>query len=84
LDFVALNPTYMSPVLLPNAKPNSDQFRNRARKVTFPIRLAVFGSEAALLSAASPMALLFKNEIHVNEGRTAIHLKKWLVPLHFS
>jgi hypothetical protein len=32
LDFVALNPTYMSPVLLPNAKPNNGRFRNQTTK----------------------------------------------------
>jgi hypothetical protein len=42
LGFVALNPTYNLPVLLRNAKPNNGQFRNRAPKVSFSIKLAVF------------------------------------------
>jgi hypothetical protein len=40
LGFVALNPTYILPVLLRNAKPNNGRFRNRAPKVSFSIRLA--------------------------------------------
>jgi len=32
LGFVALNPTYILPVLLQNAKPNNGRFWNRARK----------------------------------------------------
>jgi hypothetical protein len=42
LGFVALNPTYILPVLLRNAKPNNGRFRNRAPKVFFSIRLAAF------------------------------------------
>jgi hypothetical protein len=42
LGFVALNPTYILPVLLRIAKPNNGQFRNRAQKVFFSIGLAVF------------------------------------------
>jgi hypothetical protein len=42
LGFVALNPTYILPVLLRNAKPNNGRFRNRAPKVSFSINLAVF------------------------------------------
>jgi hypothetical protein len=41
LGFVALNPTYKSPVVLPNAKPNNSQFRDLAVKVTSSIKLAV-------------------------------------------
>jgi hypothetical protein len=43
LGFVALYPTYILPVLSSNVKPNSGRFRNRAIKVSFSIRLAVFG-----------------------------------------
>ncbi|MGB9443030.1 MAG: hypothetical protein WCB15_34140, partial [Desulfobacterales bacterium] len=46
LGFVALNPTYILPVLLRIAKPNNGRFRNRAPKVSFPIRLAVFSGDA--------------------------------------
>jgi hypothetical protein len=42
LGFVALNPTYILPVLLRNAKPNNGRFPNRASKVSFLIRLALF------------------------------------------
>jgi len=42
LGFVALNPTYILPVLLRNAKPNNGRFRNRAPKVSISIKLAVF------------------------------------------
>jgi len=42
LGFVALNPTYILPVLLRNAKPNNGRFWNRAPKVSILIRLAVF------------------------------------------
>jgi hypothetical protein len=42
LGFVALNPTYILPVLLRNAKPNNGRFRTRPPKVSFPIKLAVF------------------------------------------
>jgi hypothetical protein len=42
LGFVALNPTYILPVLLRNAIPNNGRFRNRAPKVSFSIKLAVF------------------------------------------
>jgi hypothetical protein len=42
LGFVALNPTYILPVLLRNAKPNIGRFPNQAPKVSFLIRLAVF------------------------------------------
>jgi hypothetical protein len=42
LGFVALNPTYILPVLLRNAKPNNGRFPNRAPKVTFLIRPAIF------------------------------------------
>jgi hypothetical protein len=41
LGFVALNPTYMLPVLFPNAKPNNGRFQNRVPEVSFSIRLAV-------------------------------------------
>jgi hypothetical protein len=40
LGFVALNPTYILPVLLRNSKPNNGRFRNRAAKVSFSIKLA--------------------------------------------
>ena len=33
VGFVALNPTYILPVLLRNAKPNSGRFRNRAQNL---------------------------------------------------
>jgi hypothetical protein len=52
LGFVALNPTYILPVLLRNAKPNNGRFRNRAPKVSISIKLAVF-----LASAAAHMKL---------------------------
>jgi hypothetical protein len=42
LGFVALNPTYILPVFLPNAKPNNSRFQNRAPKVSISIKLAVF------------------------------------------
>jgi hypothetical protein len=42
LGFVALNPTYILPVLLRNAKPNNGRFQNRAPKVSISIKLAVF------------------------------------------
>ena len=42
LGFVALNPTYILTVLLRIAKPNNGRFRNRAPKVSFPIKLAAF------------------------------------------
>jgi hypothetical protein len=42
LGFVALNPTYILPVLLRNAKPNNGRFRNRAPKVSISIKLAAF------------------------------------------
>jgi hypothetical protein len=42
LGFVALNPTYILPVLLRNAKPNNGRFPNQAPKVSFSIRLAAF------------------------------------------
>ncbi|MGB9438396.1 MAG: hypothetical protein WCB15_10675, partial [Desulfobacterales bacterium] len=45
LGFVALNPTYILPVLLRIAKPNNGRFRNRAPKVSFSIRLAVFSGQ---------------------------------------
>jgi hypothetical protein len=48
LGFVALNPTYILPVLLRNSKPNNGRFRNRAPKVSFPIRLDAC-SQAALV-----------------------------------
>jgi hypothetical protein len=40
LDFVALNPTYILPVLLLNAKPNNSRLRNRTPKVYISIKLA--------------------------------------------
>jgi hypothetical protein len=40
LGFVALNPTYILPVLLRNAKPNNGRFQNRAPKVSISIKLA--------------------------------------------
>jgi hypothetical protein len=43
LAFVALNPTYILPVVLPNAKPNNGQSRNRAIEVSFSIRLDARG-----------------------------------------
>jgi len=42
LGFVALNPTYILPVLLRNAKPNNGRFRNRAAKGSISIKLAAF------------------------------------------
>jgi len=42
LGFVALNPTYILPVLLRNAKPNNGRFWNRAAKVSISIKLAAF------------------------------------------
>ena len=42
MGFVALNPTYILPMLSRNAKPNNNRFQNRAPKVSFLIRLAVF------------------------------------------
>jgi hypothetical protein len=42
LGFVALNPTHILPVLLRNAKPNNGRFRNRAPKVSFSIKPAIF------------------------------------------
>jgi hypothetical protein len=42
LGFVALNPTYILPVLLRNAKPNNGRFRNRAIEVSISINLAIF------------------------------------------
>jgi hypothetical protein len=42
LGFVALNPTYILPVLWRNAKPNNGRFRNRAPKVSFSINPVVF------------------------------------------
>ena len=42
LGFVALKPTYILPMLLRNAKPNSGRFRNRASKLSILINLAVF------------------------------------------
>jgi hypothetical protein len=42
LGFVALNPTYILPVLLRNAKPNNGRFRNRAPKASISIKLAAF------------------------------------------
>jgi hypothetical protein len=42
LGFVALNPTYILPVLLRNAKPNNGRFPNQTPKVSILIRLAVF------------------------------------------
>jgi hypothetical protein len=47
LGFVALNPTYISPVLLRNAKPNNGRFQNRVPKVSIPIELAVFSASVA-------------------------------------
>jgi uncharacterized membrane protein YqaE (UPF0057 family) len=47
LGFVALNPTYILPVLLRNAKPNNGRFRNRAPKVSISIKLAVFLASGA-------------------------------------
>jgi hypothetical protein len=47
LGFVALNPTYILPVLLRNAKPNNGRFSNRVPKVSFLIRLAVFLTRGA-------------------------------------
>ncbi|MGB9442541.1 MAG: hypothetical protein WCB15_31685, partial [Desulfobacterales bacterium] len=47
LGFVALNPTYILPVLLRIAKPNNGRFRNRAPKVSFSIRLDAQASGAA-------------------------------------
>jgi hypothetical protein len=53
LGFVALNPTYILPVLLRNAKPNNSRFRNRAPKVSISIKLAVFlASGAAYMKLA--------------------------------
>ena len=45
LGFVALNPTYILPVLLRNAKPNNGQFQNRVPRVSNSIRLAVFSGQ---------------------------------------
>jgi len=45
LGFVALNPTYMLPVVLPNTKPNNGQFQNRVPRVSNSIRLAVFSGQ---------------------------------------
>ena len=47
LGFVALNPTYIYPVLLRNAKPNNGRFRNLTPKVSIPIKLAVFSASVA-------------------------------------
>jgi len=47
LGFVALNPTYILPVLLRNAKPNNGRFRNRATKVSISIKPAVFLASGA-------------------------------------
>jgi hypothetical protein len=47
LGFVALNPTYILPVLLRNAKPNNGRFRNRAPKVSISIKLAAFQASGA-------------------------------------
>jgi hypothetical protein len=52
LGFVALNPTYILPVLLRNAKPNNGRFQIRALKVSISIKLAVF-----LASGAAHMKL---------------------------
>jgi hypothetical protein len=48
LGFVALNPTYILPVLLRSAKPNNGRIRNQAPKVSNAIKLAVFWPEATL------------------------------------
>jgi hypothetical protein len=42
LGFVTLNPTYILPVLLRNAKPNNRQFRNPAPNVSISINLVAF------------------------------------------
>jgi hypothetical protein len=49
LGFVALNPTYILPVLLRNAKPNNGRFPNRAPKFLFRSDWPLFRPEAALV-----------------------------------
>jgi hypothetical protein len=47
LGFVALNPTYILPVLFRNAKPNNGRIQNRTPKVSISIRLAAFQARGA-------------------------------------
>jgi len=59
LGFVALNPTYILPVLLRKTKPNNGRFPNRAPKVTFLIRPAIFlagdGAYKLIIVAIRPL-----------------------------
>jgi hypothetical protein len=47
LGFVALNPTYILPVLLRNVKPNNGRFPNRAPKVSILIKLTAVQARGA-------------------------------------
>ena len=62
MGFVALNPTYIWPVLLRKAKPNNGRFWNRAPKVSFLIRLDEFQAKAALNTDTCNLALIERNK----------------------
>jgi hypothetical protein len=75
LGFVALNPTYILPVLLRNAKPNNGRFRNRAPKVSIPIKLAVFSA-----SSAARMKLRQNGTVSFTIKLAAVQTSDWLTP----
>jgi hypothetical protein len=79
LGFVALNPTYILPVLLRIAKPNNGQFQNRVPRVSNSIRLAVFSGQGAArvkLRQNGIVSLMIKPAVFLAGGRAYMKLHK--------
>jgi hypothetical protein len=78
LGFVALNPTYILPVLLRNAKPNNGRFRNRAPKVSISIKLAAFqASGAAFMKLHSGVSFSIKPAVFLAGGWAETYINHW-------
>jgi hypothetical protein len=78
LGFVALNPTYILPVLLRNAKPNNGRFRNLALKVSIPIKLAIFSASGAARMKLHKIRCRFKKYLTAEIAVRRDYLKFFL------